>query len=146
MKHETCHTQFTGRPLILVSPIRTAPGRFQATLESTGEILVDSSRQPFVDAARIPAAPGCDPAAILGMKHEGGYIVALRGPLLKASRLSVEEGANGPRFVSFRKGLKSCVDTPPITSCIPGSPSTPAFDKRIGAPATQRIGDGGDDG
>jgi hypothetical protein len=37
--------------VIVVSPIRS--GRFQATLESTGELLVASSRQPFLDSARV---------------------------------------------------------------------------------------------
>jgi hypothetical protein len=143
MKRETCHTPLTGRPLILVSPIRTSPGRFQARLGRTGELLVASSRQPFLDAARVLIAKGYDPAAILEMKHEGNDIVTLRGPLLKAARLSVEEGANGPRFVPFRMGLKPCVDAPPIASGVPGSPS-PRLDKRISAPATQRDRDGGD--
>jgi hypothetical protein len=144
MKRETCQTQFTGPPLILVSPIRTAPGRFQARLGSTGELLVESSRQPFADAARVLVEKGYDPAAVLEMKHEGSDIVALRGPLLKAARLSVEEGANGPRFVPFRKGLKPCAEGPPIASGMPGSQGAADLDQPISAPATQRNGDGGD--
>jgi hypothetical protein len=97
--------------VILVSAIRTWPGRFQARLASTDEVLVDSSRQPFVDAARALIERGYDPTSILEMKHEGSDIVALRGPLLKAARLSVEEGAKDkappPRTGRGLKGASS---------------------------------------
>jgi hypothetical protein len=56
--------------VILVSPIRTSPGRFQAGLESTDELLVGFSRQPFVDAARVLVGKGYNPASVLEMKHQ----------------------------------------------------------------------------
>jgi hypothetical protein len=107
---------------IIVSPIR-APGRFQARLGSTGELLVVSSRQPFVDSARALIEKGYDPTETLEMMHAGSGVVALRARLGKAARLSVEEGVNGPRFVPFRKGLKPCVDAPPVASS--ASPASP---------------------
>jgi hypothetical protein len=102
--------------LILVSPIKTSPGRFQATLGSTGALLVSSSRQPFVDAARVLIEKGYDPTVMLMMKHAGSDVIALGARLGKAARLSVEEGVNGPRFVPFRMGPKPCVDAPPVPS------------------------------
>jgi hypothetical protein len=69
----------------LVSP-RTLPGHFQARLEGTDELLVGSSRQPFVDSARVLIEKGHDPAGILEMRHAGSDIVALRAPLGKAAK------------------------------------------------------------
>jgi hypothetical protein len=127
-----------GSPIvILVSAIKTSSGRFEARLASTGELLVRSSRQPFVDAARALIEKGCDPTAMLEMKHAGRDIVALRGPLLKATRLSVEEGVNGPRFVPFRKALKPCVDALPIGFGTVTEVDTPANNSRSSEPATQ---------
>jgi hypothetical protein len=127
-----------GSPIvILVSPIKTSPGRFEARLASTAELLVRTSRQPFVDAARVLMEKGCDPTAMLEMKHAGRGIVALRGPLLKAARLSVEEGVNGPRFVPFRKGLKPCVDALPSGFGTMAEANTPANNSRSSEPATQ---------
>jgi hypothetical protein len=127
---------------ILVSPIRTSPGRFQARREGTDELLVDSSRQPFVDAARVLVGKGYNPAGVLEMKHQGSDIIALRASLGKAARLSVEEGVNGPRFVPLRKGLKPCVDAPPIASGMSAaSEVTPAV-PRTGSPATHQNGQG----
>jgi hypothetical protein len=101
---------------ITVSPIKASPGRFQARLGSTGELLVGSSRQPFVDSARVLLEKGYDPNVTLQMVHAGSQVVALRARLGKAAKLSVEEGVNGPRFVAFRKDLKPCVDASPIPS------------------------------
>jgi hypothetical protein len=101
---------------IIVSPIKASPGRFQARLESTNELLVGSSRQPFLDSARALIEMGHDPTMMLEMMHARGNVVALRARLGKAAKLSVEEGVNGPRFVPFRKGLKPCVNAPPVAS------------------------------
>ena len=46
-------------------------GRFTARLESTGELLVTSTRQPLVDGARALLARGFDPCTPLTMRHEG---------------------------------------------------------------------------
>src|SRR5260370_39737651 len=37
---------------IIVAPIASSPGRFMAKLASNGDVLVASSRTPFLDAAR----------------------------------------------------------------------------------------------
>ena len=46
-------------------------GRFAARLESSGEPIVASTRQPLVDGARELLARGFDPATPLTMRHEG---------------------------------------------------------------------------
>jgi hypothetical protein len=112
--------------VIIVSPIKTSAGRFHASLGTTGELLVVSSRQPFVDSARVLIEKGYDPIVMLEMMHADSNVVALRARLGKAARVPVEEGVNGPRFVPFRKGSKSCVDAPPVASGTspPSLPST----------------------
>ena len=52
---------------MLVAP-ETA-GRFTARLESTGELIVESTRQPLVDGARELLARGFDLATPLTMRH-----------------------------------------------------------------------------
>jgi hypothetical protein len=46
-------------------------GRFTARLESTGGLIVTSTRQPLVDGARELLARGFDPATLLTMRHDG---------------------------------------------------------------------------
>jgi hypothetical protein len=129
--------------VILVSPIRTSPGRFQARLESTDELLVGSSRQPFVDAARVLVGKGYNPASTLEMRHAGSDTVALRAPLGKAAKLTVEEGPHGPRFVSFRTNPKTRVAAPPIAPSIGSLPNLPESNSLTSAPATRETDDVG---
>jgi|SRR5262245_26255041 len=56
--------------LILRPDPKKKPGRFSARLETTGEIIIGSSRQPLVDGARELLARGFDPATPLTMRHE----------------------------------------------------------------------------
>jgi hypothetical protein len=57
---------------LIVAP--EGPGRFIARLESTGELIVTSTRQPLVDGARALLTQSYDPGALLTMRHEGrGY-------------------------------------------------------------------------
>ena len=57
---------------LVVAP--KSAGRFTARLESTGEVIVEGTRQPLVDGARALLARGFDPATPLTMRHEGkGY-------------------------------------------------------------------------
>jgi hypothetical protein len=123
--------------VVFVSPIRNSPGRFWATLASTDELLVCSSRHPFVDAARTLIEKGYDPTLTLEMKYAGSNLVALRARLGKAARLSVEEGVNGPRFVPFRKDLKSCGAATPVPfGALTAAHTSPGV-SRFGEPSTQ---------
>jgi len=56
---------------LVVAPEGNSLGRFTARLESTGELLVTSTRQPLVDGARVLLAQGYDAGALLTMRHEG---------------------------------------------------------------------------
>jgi hypothetical protein len=124
-----------GRPslVIVVSPIKITPGHFQASFECTGEVLVGASRQPFVDAARVPIKNG-HPYAVLLMKHAGTDIVALMAPLAKAAKLGVEEGPHGPRFVQVRTGPRTRVAAPPISPSAATATSLPETNPLTGAP------------
>ena len=56
---------------LIVTPLDSKPGRFSGRLESTGEVIVDSSQQPLVDGARELLARGFDLATPLTMRHDG---------------------------------------------------------------------------
>jgi hypothetical protein len=55
---------------LIVIPHEGKPGRFSGRLESTGEGIVTSSKQPLVDGARELLAAGFDPATPFTMRHE----------------------------------------------------------------------------
>jgi hypothetical protein len=96
--------------VITVSPTGS-PGRFRAVLAGTGELQVGSSRQPFMDAARVLIENGRDPGAVLVMKHAGTDAVALWARLGTAAQLTVEEGDRIPRFRRW-KALLDAAGTP----------------------------------
>jgi hypothetical protein len=129
--------------VILVSPIRTSPGHFEAKLESADELLVGSSRQPFADAARVVLGKGYNPASVLEMKHAESDTVALRSSLGKAAKLTVEEGRHGPRFVGFRTDPKTRVAAPSIAPSVGAATSHPESNSFAGAPATRQTDDAG---
>jgi hypothetical protein len=128
--------------VIVVSPTKSA-GHFQAKLQHTDEVLVQNSRQPFLDAARVLVERGYDPTALLLMKHLGSDIVALKSALAKAAKLGVEEGPNGPRFVPFRTGPRTRVAAPPIAPSVGAATSLPKSNSLTSAPATRETDDAG---
>ncbi len=81
--------------VIVVEPVGRR-GRFRARLD--GRVIVAASTQPFLDAARILIARGCDPSAVMEMHHQGTTAFAMRGPLRVAARLDVKDA----RFVKHR--------------------------------------------
>jgi len=70
--------------------------RFRATLD--GRVIVSASSTPFLDAARILIATGCDQNITLAMFHVGAAEPALTGPIGVAARLDVKDA----RFVRYR--------------------------------------------
>ena len=66
-------------------------GRSSASLPEDGTILVGSSRQPFLDAARVLIASGYDPDSWLESWRPGATAFALRGRLKIAAALTVDE-------------------------------------------------------
>jgi hypothetical protein len=85
---------------IVVEPVGNH-GRFSARFD--GRVLVASSRQPFLDAARVLLAEGRDPSIILTMRHAGNPTECLRARLGVAAGLTVrEEDGRPPRFARWR--------------------------------------------
>jgi hypothetical protein len=87
---------------IVVTPRQPDPnkrwvGLFEARV---GERLLCTSRQPFLDSARVLVAEGLDPDSTITMRHAGSATVALTARLGVAARLQVNE--DGPRFGAWR--------------------------------------------
>lgn len=87
--------------IVTVSPAPNRPGYFRALVE--GRYLC-TSRQPFLDSARVLLSEGFDPQTLLSMRHEGGKSLdGLTCTLQEASKWRVEEGqTDGPRFVKWK--------------------------------------------
>jgi hypothetical protein len=73
--------------LVVVSPTGRACS-FSAH-DECGRILVESSRQPLLDACRALIAEGADPNAWVIMRHQGSDVDALRSKVGLAARLTV---------------------------------------------------------
>jgi hypothetical protein len=88
---------------IVVTPCQPAPfpkrwaGLFKARL---GDRLLYTSRQPFLDGARILLAEGHDPADTISMRHAGRDAIAMTAKLMVAAKLTVNE--RGPYFERWR--------------------------------------------
>jgi hypothetical protein len=84
---------------IFVEELPERHGRFVARL-GDGSVVVPSSRQPFLDAARVLLAEGADPAGTLVMMR--GQMQSLSAPIGAAAKLTVREtDAYGPRFAAW---------------------------------------------
>jgi hypothetical protein len=68
--------------------------------------VVPSSRQPFLDAARVLMAEGHDPGITTVMRHFGNTTDTLKAKLGVAARLSVDEGRTGFRRWSRTPALR----------------------------------------
>ena len=92
---------------IIVTP--QGAGRFMACL---GErVILKSSRQPLLDAARVLLAEGVDPKACIQMRHAGSKHVALSATVGKAAKLTVDEHS-GTVFAKWRPLSVSAVSPP----------------------------------
>jgi hypothetical protein len=96
---------------IVVHPVADKPAFFGARLVD-GDRMFAPSRTPFCDAARQLLDLGCDPAAVLVMKHAGSAVESLRAAIGVAAALTVEESAHGPVFRRWRTGSPSAVEAP----------------------------------
>ncbi|WP_154072731.1 hypothetical protein [Bradyrhizobium erythrophlei] len=76
--------------IIISKEIEPRHGRFGASLPD-GTVLVGSSRQPFLDAARVLIASDYDPDSWLEGWRPGATAFALRGKLGIATGLTVDE-------------------------------------------------------
>jgi hypothetical protein len=86
--------------LVIVTP-SGEPGRFNASVN--GELVVASSKQPFLDAARVLIERGCDSNSTLIMRHAGSDANLLIAKICIAARLAVQETeARGPELVRWK--------------------------------------------
>jgi hypothetical protein len=89
-KHPPAIQQWSsGVRLCIVAPTEH-PGHFSA--EVNGELIVQSSGQPFCDAARMLVERGCDTNSTLIMRHAGSDTNCLIGKIGIAAKLTVAEG------------------------------------------------------
>jgi hypothetical protein len=89
-------------------------------------LLLDGSRQPMCDAARILIAEGANPDAVLAMRHAGHADDALRAKLGAAAGLVVEEHPAGVRFARYReKGQAKARRSTAHAFALPGPPEPP---------------------
>jgi hypothetical protein len=132
---------------LVVAP--EAAGRFTARLESTGDVIVASTRQPLVDGARVLLAQGFDPDTPLTMRHQGSAHDSFQPlPIGRWAGWTYTEGENTPlrcaRWMprpAVGEGQKSGSDAPVVPNPHPEANSL----LRLAAPAlvTMRAKDTG---
>jgi hypothetical protein len=86
--------------LIIVEPIGHC-GRFSARLADSRRVIARSSRQPFLDAARVLVAEGHSLCTVLEARRPVAFDWDLRAPLCVAAAFDVRETPNGPAFRPF---------------------------------------------
>jgi hypothetical protein len=93
--------------LVVISP-NGAPDHYDGFVD--GELLVASSRQPFVDAARVLPERGADSNSWLVLRHAASDTDSLRAKVGVAAKLTVRDRAVGvPKF----RRLKPWQDSAP---------------------------------
>jgi hypothetical protein len=87
--------------LIQITATPKGRGRFTATRDADGAVLVKSSSTPFFAAARALMGQ-CDPFATLAMRHRGSPHVAMTGIVSLAAKLTVRDNSGGtPTFAQW---------------------------------------------
>jgi hypothetical protein len=77
---------------LVVAPVER-PGHFRAQLDHR-ELV--TSRQPFLDSARVLLGEGRDPTTVLVMRHAGSQTESLRATIGAAAKVTVAEGELDP--------------------------------------------------
>jgi hypothetical protein len=121
---------------LIATPDRRRPGRFTARLESTGEEIVSSSRQPLVDGARQLLARGFDPAAPLTMRVEGKTYDSF-------NPLPIGEWAKWTYVEEYDRGLRRRRWMPPAVGVEAKKPGVEAPAGTEGNPETKPLTEGG---
>jgi hypothetical protein len=83
---------------VVLTP-KTTPGLF--SVDFCGTVVVQSSRSPICDAARVLHALGYSDDSLLVARHHGSDVVSMRGPLWAWRGLTVREDRAGPRLVRW---------------------------------------------
>ena len=93
--------------IITVKPVDRY-GTFAAYL---GDRLLTTSKQPFLDAARVLLAEGVDPTTWLSMRHFGSETISLKGTVRAAAKLTVRESSKvGPVLVKWEPFSRDSVE------------------------------------
>jgi hypothetical protein len=87
----------TSTLVVIVTPVPSGTGRYQARLEDDDHLLCLSST-PYFDAARKLLNEGYDRNLTLVMRHTGSQTECLRAPLGAAAALTIEETPYGPQL------------------------------------------------
>jgi len=109
-----------GEPFRLIVSPDIGPGTFIARLEGSDEIVVQGTRQPLVDSARVLLGRGFDPATPLTMRHAGKICDSFRPlPIGEWARWTYKEPDQRPLqrtrwkpFAGIRLGQKSGSEPP----------------------------------
>jgi hypothetical protein len=120
------------RPYYAPGTGKRAHGQFETRL---GDRLICISRQPLLDAARVLAAEGVDPATPIAVRHESAEYDSLRSTLGFAAGLTIEENEKvGPRLARWKAFSRSDVRAPVRLFGEPASRSTPTLEIAESAP------------
>jgi hypothetical protein len=120
---------------IIVTPILRLPGRFATKLASNGDVLVKSSRTPFLDSARRLLERGYPADATLIMKHENSLTESLRATIGSAAALIVKETDYGPAFRRYDGPLCLSAAPPTAPDASPQGDQPPTHDGGLSKPA-----------
>jgi hypothetical protein len=114
--------------LVLV-PVTGRPSYYRAT-DTAGQVVVQASRQPLLDAARALAATGMPPDTVVTARHRGSAVVAVRATLAEATPRTIEESDRGGlrmrRWKPFQ-GADSFRDGATQNAQAPTRPQVPPF-------------------
>ena len=97
---------------ITITPATGRPGQYAARLND-GRLIVNASKQPFLDAARVLVAEGHSTCTMLEAWRPGAIDWDLRATLGVAAALDVRETPHGPAFRPFM-APQSLLAPPPI--------------------------------
>ena len=84
-------------------------------VEYSGTVIVEASRSPICDAARVLHALGYSDDSVVVARHHGSDIQSMRGPLWAWRGLTVREDRTGPRLVRWEPFSLRRV-SPPVRS------------------------------
>jgi hypothetical protein len=88
--------------ITIIVATASSSGQFTAKLASDGDVLVTSSRTPFLDAARRLLEIGFSPKTLAVMRHAGSQVDSLRATIGDAAALTVTSAGNGRPVFAVR--------------------------------------------
>jgi hypothetical protein len=117
---------------LIVIALESKPGRFSGRLESTGEVIVASSKQPLVDGARELLARGFDPGTPLTMRHQGSAHDSFQPlPIGRWAGWTYEEGERSTLRAALWMPFPAGAGTQKSASELAGVPEATPEQKRL---------------